>query len=116
MGCRNPFRMGIDAKTGYLYWGDVGPDSGADVAERGPMGYDEINQAKRPGNFGWPYFRGNDKVYYDYDFATKKHKGLFDINNPSNGAIITSGNPVNNQCAVTLESTSIINGFGLNIS
>jgi cytochrome c len=91
MGCRNPFRMGIDAKTGYLYWGDVGPDSGADVAERGPMGYDEINQARTAGNFGWPYFRGDKKVYYDYDFATKKNKGLFDINNPTNDSPNNTG-------------------------
>ncbi len=35
MGCRNPFRPSIDSKTGYLYWGDIGPDAGrADPATR----------------------------------------------------------------------------------
>ena len=27
MGSRNPFRISVDKKTGYVYWGDVGPDS-----------------------------------------------------------------------------------------
>jgi cytochrome c len=69
MGCRNPFRISIDSKTNYLYWGDVGPDSGLD-STRGPQSYDEINQAKKAGYFGWPYFVGNNKAYPDYDFAT----------------------------------------------
>ena len=28
MGCRNPFRISIDQRTSYLYWGEVGPDAG----------------------------------------------------------------------------------------
>jgi cytochrome c len=28
MGCRNPFRISIDQRNGYLYWGEVGPDAG----------------------------------------------------------------------------------------
>ena len=36
MGCRNPWRIGFDQQTGYLYWGEVGPDAG----ERGrPLGH-----------------------------------------------------------------------------
>src|SRR5690606_21089872 len=27
MGTRNPYRISVDSKTGYLYWGDVGPDA-----------------------------------------------------------------------------------------
>ena len=27
MGNRNPFRISIDAETGWLYWGEVGPDA-----------------------------------------------------------------------------------------
>ena len=27
MGVRNPFRLSVDHKSGWLYWGDVGPDS-----------------------------------------------------------------------------------------
>ena len=28
MGNRNPYRISIDSETGWLYWGDVGPDAG----------------------------------------------------------------------------------------
>ena len=71
MGCRNPFRFSVDQKTGYVYWGDVGPDSGID-SELGPQSYDEWNQAKSPGNYGWPYFEANNKAYPMLDFETKK--------------------------------------------
>ena len=70
MGCRNPYRMSIDSKTGYLYWGEVGPDAGEDSLGRGPMGHDEVNQAKKAGFYGWPYFVGDNKPYYDVDFAS----------------------------------------------
>jgi cytochrome c len=68
MGCRNPFRLSVDAKTGWLYWGDVGPDVG-DSSRYGPRSYDEFNQAKAAGNFGWPYFTANNLAYPDRDFA-----------------------------------------------
>ena len=68
MGCRNPWRMSIDQKTGYVYWGEVGPDAGDD-GPRGPRGSDEINQAKRAGNFGWPYFIANNFAYFESMFA-----------------------------------------------
>src|SRR5262245_28670691 len=70
MGCRNPFRFSVDEATGWLYWGEVGPDATADDPARGPKGHDEWNQARGPGNYGWPYFVGNNKPYIDYDFAT----------------------------------------------
>ena len=71
MGHRNPWRPTIDSKTGYLYWGEVGPDASND-GEQGPRGYDEFNQAKKAGNFGWPYFIGDNKAYTDWDFEAKK--------------------------------------------
>ena len=70
MGNRNPFRISIDAETGWLYWGEVGPDASNDSATRGPRGYDEINQARQAGNFGWPYIIADNKPYRDYNFAT----------------------------------------------
>lgn len=76
MGCRNPFRFSIDTKTNYLYWGDVGPDAGMTDSLRGPKGMGEFNQAKAPGFYGWPYSRGNNQMYRDYDFSTK-------VNGPS---------------------------------
>jgi cytochrome c len=54
MGHRNPYRISVDRRTGFLYWGDVGPDAARDSADRGPAGHDEVNQARRAGNFGWP--------------------------------------------------------------
>ncbi len=71
MGCRNPFRMSVDPKTGYVYWGDVGPDTEI-PAEEGKLSYDEINQARAPGFFGYPYFLGANEAFPKYDFETKK--------------------------------------------
>ncbi|MEO6915467.1 MAG: ThuA domain-containing protein, partial [Chitinophagaceae bacterium] len=69
MGNRNPYRISVDPKNGYLYWGEVGPDAGADSLEtRGPRGYDEFNQAKKAGYFGWPLFVGNNFPYHRYDY------------------------------------------------
>ncbi len=62
MGCRNPWKMSIDDKTGFVYWGEVGPDAGTD-STIGPRGYDEINQAQSAGNFGWPLFVANNIPY-----------------------------------------------------
>ena len=83
MGCRNPWRMSVDEKTGFVYWGEVGPDAGDD-GPRGPRGYDEINQAKKAGNFGWPYFIGNNFAYSDYDYVTKQVGKPFDPQHPIN--------------------------------
>jgi cytochrome c len=64
MGHRNPYRISVDKHTGFLYWGDVGPDADVDSAGRGTRGYDEIGQARSPGNYGWPYFVGNNRAYF----------------------------------------------------
>ena len=64
MGHRNPWRVSVDSKTGYIYWGEVGPDAAEDT-DAGPRGYDEFNQAKGPGFFGWPYFIADNKPYVD---------------------------------------------------
>jgi cytochrome c len=72
MGHRNPYRISVDQKTGYVYWGDVGPDGAKADPNRGPMGHDEVGQAKKAGNFGWPHFVGNNKAYIKYDFENKK--------------------------------------------
>jgi len=84
MGCRNPYRISVDSRTGYLYWGEVGPDAGDSDSLRGPRGYDEVNQAKKAGFFGWPYFVGNNYSYARYDFATKKVLKKWDPNAPVN--------------------------------
>ena len=91
MGCRNPFRFSIDSETNNLYWGDVGPDAQDDQANRGPRGYDEVNQAKGPGFFGWPYFIGNNKSYYEYDFSTEKSLEKFEPLKPINNSPNNTG-------------------------
>ncbi len=83
MGCRNPWRMNIDPKTGYVYWGEVGPDARND-GPRGSRGYDEINQAKKAGNFGYPFFVGKNFPYAEYDYETKVAGKMFDPAHPVN--------------------------------
>lgn len=84
MGNRNPWRLSIDSKTGWLYWGEVGPNTGIDSKERGPRAYDEFNQARKAGNFGYPYFIGDNKPYRQYDFATGKSGDWFNPDHPVN--------------------------------
>ncbi len=90
MGCRNPYRITVDPKTGILYWGEIGPDSGQDGAP-GPRGYDEYNQAKKPGNYGWPYFIGDNIAYHDFDFATDEVGPRFDPAHPVNDSPNNTG-------------------------
>tara|TARA_B110000037_G_scaffold182799_1_gene210708 strand:+ start:1142 stop:4504 length:3363 start_codon:yes stop_codon:yes gene_type:complete len=91
MGLRNPFRFSVDSKNGYLYWGDVGPDAGKPNRDRGPHGMGEFNQARKAGNWGWPYTRGNNQVYNDYDFAKKESGAKFDPNNIINDSPNNTG-------------------------
>lgn len=53
MGVRNPYRLGTDPGGTRLWWGDIGPDALTD-GQRGPRGYDELNVATTPGDYGWP--------------------------------------------------------------
>lgn len=78
MGCRNPFRLSVDQRTHTVYWGEVGPDARSLDPQRGPPGYDEINQARAPGNYGWPFFVADNKPYSKYNYATKTTSGQWD--------------------------------------
>ena len=91
MGTRNPFRISVDSKTGWLYWGDVGPDAGAASPARGPEGFDEWNQAREAGNYGWPYCIGNNRLYRDYDFATNTSGSWFNCLAPINDSPNNTG-------------------------
>jgi cytochrome c len=51
MGCRNAYSLTYDPVLNGIAWGDVGPDLNA-VTE-------EDNFAKAPGNYGYPFFAGN---------------------------------------------------------
>jgi cytochrome c len=84
MGHRNPFRISVDKKTGFVYWGEVGPDANKPDSLRGPEGNDEVGQARMAGNFGWPHFVGNNKAYFDYDYETQKTGSLYTTEKPIN--------------------------------
>ncbi|HUC39931.1 MAG TPA: ThuA domain-containing protein [Gemmatimonadales bacterium] len=94
MGHRNPYRISVDKHTGFVYWGEVGPDANVDSVGRGPRGYDEVNQARGPGNYGWPYFAGNNQAYYKttvIDSATTQGGPQFDPAHPVNNSPNSSG-------------------------
>jgi cytochrome c len=91
MGDRNPFRISVDSETGWLYWGEVGPDASNDSASRGPRGYDELNQARGAANFGWPYFIADNKAYRDYNFATMTSGPAFNPAAPANDSPNNTG-------------------------
>jgi cytochrome c len=85
MGNRNPYRISVDQKNGNLYWGEVGPDAANDSLDtRGPRGYDEVNQARKAGFFGWPLFVGNNYPYHSYNYRTGETGAIFDPQKPVN--------------------------------
>ena len=91
-GNRNPYRISIDQKNNFLYWGEVGPDAGNDsMSKRGPRGYDEINQARKAGFFGWPLFIANNLPYQVYDYGTGQSGESFDPAKPVNASRNNTG-------------------------
>ena len=87
-GTRNPFRISVDPRTRFVYWGDVGPDAGSPSENFGPAGFDEVNQARQAGFFGWPYFIADNKPYPAFDYTGTNKGELFDagkvVNNSPN--------------------------------
>lgn len=57
MGVRNPYTLEVDRARKAVMWGDIGPD----VAQTG-AGTEEFNYAAAPGNYGYPYWAGNQQV------------------------------------------------------
>ncbi len=90
MGDRNPWRPSIDSKTGWLYWGEVGPDASADTKTT-RTGMDELNQARKPGFFGWPYFIGENRGYPYYDYTNDSVHGENDPAKPVNNSVNNTG-------------------------
>ncbi len=92
MGTRNAYRLSVDQKNNYVYWGDVGPDSDKDSLDtRGPKGYDEVNQARKAGYFGWPLFIGKNYPYHSYDYYTGQSGPAFDPAKPINDSKNNTG-------------------------
>jgi cytochrome c len=88
MGMRNPYRFTVDDQTGWLLWGEVGPDANADDPARGRGGHDEFNVAMNPGYYGWPYCNGNQFAYNAVDYSGNTTTGVigakYDCANLSN--------------------------------
>lgn len=60
-------------------------------SEIGPRGYDELNQAKAPGFFGWPYFVGENHAFPYYDYAADMPKAPKDPKKPINNSVNNTG-------------------------
>jgi cytochrome c len=91
MGNRNPYRISVDKRTGFLYWGEVGPDAGENSDKYGPRGHDEINQARKAGYFGWPLFVADNKAYNQRDFKKDSTWAKFDPLKPINDSPHNTG-------------------------
>jgi cytochrome c len=92
MGHRNPYSLAVDPYTGWVAWGDIGPDAGQLQPDRGPAGNDEFNLIKEPGFEGWPYFVGANLGYQKWDYANGKGLGTgWDVNAPMNDSKLNTG-------------------------
>ncbi|OZI05951.1 HHIP-like protein 1 [Siphonobacter sp. BAB-5385] len=91
MGNRNPYRISVDKHTGYLYWGEVGPDAANNIEGRGPRGHDEVNQARQAGYFGWPLFVADNRAYNRYNFEKKQSGEKYDPAKPINDSPHNTG-------------------------
>lgn len=91
MGNRNPYRISVDQRTGFLYWGEVGPDAGENSEKFGPRGHDEMNQARKAGYFGWPLFVADNRPYHARSFADSTTGPLFDPQKPINNSPHNTG-------------------------
>jgi cytochrome c len=90
MGLRNPYTIAFDSRKHRLYWGEVGPDARA-PDDRGPVGFDEINIADKPGNFGWPFVIADNQPYAYYDYATNNALDKANVEAPENRSRNNSG-------------------------
>jgi cytochrome c len=91
-GLRNPYRISVDQKNNFLYWGEVGPDANNDSLDvKGPRGYDEVNQARKAGHFGWPYTIGKNYAYREFNYETGEIGAAFDVNGPVNNSPNNTG-------------------------
>ncbi|MBC8153768.1 MAG: ThuA domain-containing protein [Bacteroidetes bacterium] len=91
MGNRNPYRISVDQRTGFLYWGEVGPDAGENNEKFGPRGHDEMNQARQAGYFGWPLFVADNRPYNTRSFTDSTTGARFDPARPINDSPHNTG-------------------------
>ena len=91
MGIRHPFRITVDQKTGWLFWAEPGPNANADNAVFGVRGYDEVNLAMTPGNYGWPYCLGNNFCNTEFDYKSSAIGPTYDPAKLVNGSKNNTG-------------------------
>jgi cytochrome c len=84
MGHRNPYHPRVDTRTGWVFWGEVGPDARAGDAAKGPGGHDEWNLATGPGFFGHPYCNGYNVAWGIPPNFTAKYSCTAPVNNSPN--------------------------------
>jgi cytochrome c len=89
MGMRNPWRVSVDSRTGFVYWGEVGPSD--QRATGGPTPHDEFNQARGPGFFGFPYFIGENEGIQFRNFVTGRLEPPMDPARPMNNSVNNTG-------------------------
>jgi cytochrome c len=81
MGHRNPFHPRVDTRTGWIFWGEIGPDQGTQaLTGRGPTGHDEWNLAYTAANFGHPYCNGYNVPYASLTAPSTTYGALYDCN------------------------------------
>ncbi|GEM_PF-876674 len=91
MGVRNPFSLAVDPKTGWLWEGEVGTDVTAPSADKGAVGYDEINLLTKAAHLGYPFVNGPNDPFMNYDYVNNKALGLFDPNHLVNNSVFNTG-------------------------
>ena len=89
MGMRNPWRVSVDSRTGFVYWGEVGPSD--QRATGGPTPHDEFNQARGPGFFGFPYFIGENEGIQFRNYITGRLDPPMDPARPVNSSVNNTG-------------------------
>jgi cytochrome c len=114
MGTRNAYTLAIDSVRKGIAWGDVGPDQFGNNSTNPSQMSEEYNFTTRPGNFGYPYWVGNNNggitltnaplpsgstlaaPIATFSSASVSHNGI-DTLPPARGSIIAYGKA----CAVT---------------
>ena len=91
MGVRNPFSLQVDPKTGWLWEGEVGTDATEPSADKGAVGYEEINLLTQAAHLGYPFLNGPNEAFQNYDYVNSKPLGLFDANHLVNNSQYNTG-------------------------
>ena len=77
IGLRNPWRFSFDSATGNLFCGDVGEGL-----------WEEIDLIQKGGNYGWPYFEGDQEPFSS---GTSRDGFLFPLHAYPHGLDLRSG-------------------------